>query len=103
MHLLQGHRELACRVQSEMGQDGKPLPENDSRPRFRPRFAVQTGVELPGQAFDTEWLGTDAYEVTYTVDCPAFADRVAGRLGGPGHLGRSDGTRIPGHAVASAG
>jgi iron complex outermembrane recepter protein len=49
----------------------------DQRVEFHVLRLDQTGVELPGQAFDIEWLGTDAYEVTYTVDCPSFADRVA--------------------------
>ncbi len=50
---------------------------SDQRVEFHALRLDQTGVELPGQAFDIEWLVTDAYEVTYTADCPTFADRVA--------------------------
>ncbi len=48
----------------------------DQRVEFHALRLDQTGVELPGQAFDIEWRGTDAYEVTYTADCPTFADRL---------------------------
>jgi hypothetical protein len=37
----------------------------------------QTGVELPGQAFDIDLLCTDGYEVTYIAEDQAYADRVA--------------------------
>ena len=41
----------------------------------------QTGVELPGQAFDIDCLGTDGYDVTYVAEDQPYFDRLdAGRL-----------------------
>lgn len=36
----------------------------------------QTGVELPGQAFDIDWLGTDGYELSYAAEEQRYADRL---------------------------
>ncbi len=36
----------------------------------------QTNVEFPGQAFDIDFLVTDGYEVSYTLDDQAYFDRL---------------------------
>lgn len=49
---------------------------DDSQIEFSYLRLDQTGVELPGQAFDIDFLVTDGYETTYTlVDQPNF-DRL---------------------------
>ncbi|TVS10480.1 MAG: TonB-dependent receptor [Planctomycetaceae bacterium] len=48
----------------------------DSRIEFHGLRLDQTNVELPGQAFDIDWLKTDGYEAKYVLeDQPAF-DRL---------------------------
>lgn len=43
---------------------------------FRYLRLDQTGVELPGQAFDIDWLCTDGYELSYAAEEQLSADRL---------------------------
>ncbi len=53
----------------------------DLTPNSRIEFSAlrldQTDVELPGQAFDIDYLTTDAYEVEYVNEMPRFADQFS--------------------------
>lgn len=71
--------------------DGTPIPASynsrdfdvafgcdltaDSHIEFNYLRLDQTNVELPGQAFDIDWLVTDGYEVKYVVEEPGISDR----------------------------
>ena len=57
----------------------------DTQLEFRDLRLDQTGVELPGQAFDIDGLGTDGYEVATSEDQPYF-DRLARRLVQPARV-----------------
>lgn len=48
----------------------------DSRIEFHGLRLDQTNVELPGQAFDIDWLGTDGYDVTYVLEDQPYFDRL---------------------------
>ena len=50
---------------------------SDSRVEFRFLRLDQTGVELPGQAFDIDVLGTTGYEVDYTLEGQPEFDRLS--------------------------
>ena len=52
-------------VDLALGRDFGGDSATDQRVEFRYLRLDQTGVELPGQAFDIDLLYTDAYEVTY--------------------------------------
>lgn len=47
-----------------------------SRIEFHGLRLDQTNVELPGQAFDIDWLGTDGYDVTYVLEDQLYFDRL---------------------------
>ena len=61
-------RELYLVAGRDLG-DGSTLEFNYLR-------LDQTGVEFPGQAFDIDYLVTNAYEVMYRSDATGMADRL---------------------------
>ncbi len=48
----------------------------DSRLEFNYLRVDQTGVEFPGMVFDINWLGTDGYELRYTLEDQPEFDRL---------------------------
>lgn len=54
---------------------GKDLSD-DSRIEFHGLRLDQTNVELPGQAFDLDWLGTDGYDIEYVLEDQFYFDRL---------------------------
>jgi len=55
-----------------LGRDLSP----DHHVEFKYLRLDQTGVELPGQAFDIDVLFTDGYELAYVVEDPSYCDQL---------------------------
>jgi iron complex outermembrane recepter protein len=59
-------------INFSLGRDLSP----DSRIEFSYLRLDQTNVELAGQAFDIDYLSTDAYEVDYVLENQTYYDRL---------------------------